>query len=112
MASVLILIFFNSIFVCKGVRDNCKDKKRLKAREQRKVIWNEAWQKVDQNSRTKFVKPRDYARTRKLFSSNARASSIKKQDLLMAPLPKIVEESKSYVVGQSDDILEISSFIE
>lgn len=38
-----VLCLFNAVFVVRGVRQNCRDKKRSKAREQRRVVWNEAW---------------------------------------------------------------------
>ena len=85
-----LLIVFNIGFVIYNVVENCKDKKRLKSREVRRVIWEAAWKEAEKNKPSRFSKPREY---------NKEIEMSRKTNLLTlvdSPLPMIKEEeSKS-----------------
>ena len=55
-----ILCLLNATFVIYTVIINCQDKKRLKAREKRRVVWDAAWKQVQLKRPSRFSKPREY----------------------------------------------------
>ena len=55
-----LLIAVNISFVLYKVVENCKEKKRLKAREIRRVEWEAAWKEVEKCKPSRFRKPREY----------------------------------------------------
>ena len=55
-----LLIGVNVSFIIYIVVQNCKEKKHLKAREQRRIKWEAAWKEIEKNKPSRFRKPREY----------------------------------------------------
>ena len=55
-----LLIGVNVGFIIYTIVEICKEKRHVKAREQRRIKWEAAWKEIEKNKPSRFQKPREY----------------------------------------------------